>query len=349
MSVPPVFLSHLLIRKSVAFAGNTLLLYDYFLTLPLEVSYIWKSPWSLVKVLFLVNRYGNLVGQTVVMLEETGFLSHGLQQFCGAFQLYSAILAILSGESIRFLVVLRACAILRIKRSIAVLLNALYVIYGIGMLVMANYLKKNIHPLPFMYLNETGICYSPIPPNSWITMAIVLILDTFIFSIVCFRLSKMLWDSRRAPPSQLIRLLARDALLFYIAAVFNAVFTIVCWTVYSQDPRSFIQDSVTNPFLSVVGQRLVLNLRRLGARPYSIQDFSFSRDVNRHMSVTVDRQVWCQSDHADKETTNPTMNHPVDHNYETEWVDGLDEEAYELCVLPQDLHLENAGQVVDGT
>ncbi|KAF8996802.1 hypothetical protein BDQ17DRAFT_1329743 [Cyathus striatus] len=34
-----------------------LFLYEYFITLDLEVKYIWNSPWTLIKTLFLVTRY----------------------------------------------------------------------------------------------------------------------------------------------------------------------------------------------------------------------------------------------------------------------------------------------------
>lgn len=42
-----------------------------------QVEYIWQAPWTLVKAGFLLNRYGNLVGQTVITLQELGFISQG--------------------------------------------------------------------------------------------------------------------------------------------------------------------------------------------------------------------------------------------------------------------------------
>lgn len=45
-----------------------------------QVEYIWKSPWTLVKAGFLLNRYGNLVGQTVITFQEIGFFGPGSQQ-----------------------------------------------------------------------------------------------------------------------------------------------------------------------------------------------------------------------------------------------------------------------------
>jgi hypothetical protein len=44
--------------------------------------YIWNAPWTLVKVMFLINRYGNLLGQTFVLLEEAGLLTNNSQEVC---------------------------------------------------------------------------------------------------------------------------------------------------------------------------------------------------------------------------------------------------------------------------
>ena len=45
-----------------------------------QVEYIWEAPWTTVKAGFLLNRYGNLVGQTVITLEEIGFFGLGSQE-----------------------------------------------------------------------------------------------------------------------------------------------------------------------------------------------------------------------------------------------------------------------------
>lgn len=47
------------------------------------MQYIWKAPSTAVKIGFLVNRYGNVIGQTFIMLEETGYLSQGSEEVCG--------------------------------------------------------------------------------------------------------------------------------------------------------------------------------------------------------------------------------------------------------------------------
>lgn len=39
----------------------------------LQVNYIWPSRWSLVKVMFLANRYGGIAMQAVGNAQQSGF------------------------------------------------------------------------------------------------------------------------------------------------------------------------------------------------------------------------------------------------------------------------------------
>ncbi|KAG2072387.1 hypothetical protein BDR04DRAFT_984472, partial [Suillus decipiens] len=105
--------------------GYTVLIYDYLLTLNDEILYIWNAPWTIVKVLFLINRYGNLAGQTLVQLEEAGILAHSqftfidlwMVQFCQRFTIVTSFIMVISSESIHILVLTRAWAIWGAQRG----------------------------------------------------------------------------------------------------------------------------------------------------------------------------------------------------------------------------------------
>lgn len=45
------------------FGDTVLLLYDYFLTFPLEVSEIWRGRFTIIKGLFCINRYSAILCQ----------------------------------------------------------------------------------------------------------------------------------------------------------------------------------------------------------------------------------------------------------------------------------------------
>ncbi|KAF9232230.1 hypothetical protein BU15DRAFT_81467 [Melanogaster broomeanus] len=290
MSVPPEFLNLLFVRKSFFFAGHSLLVYDYLLTFSREVEYVWGAPWTIVKATFLLNRYGNLIGQSVVVLEETGNLSHGSEKFCANFNLSAAIFMIFSAESIHILVLTRAWAIWGCTYRAAVSLILLYVVYVLVVVGMMVYGATTADFVDFQYLDQIGVCVSPISSFGWPSFVVTLLLDTGMFATVMYSLRKFSNDSRHLYPSILLRLLVRDAVVFYIAGVFNNLFTIICWTVYRTDPRNLTTLGLSFPLLSMVGQRLVLNLRGFQTRHYTTRDLS--REVNRQMEAMGGTSFW---------------------------------------------------------
>ena len=190
--------------------------------------HIWNAPWTFVKSLFLINRYGNLIGQTFVMLEETGYLSHGSRhvylpaflshrssslahQFCIVFRIFCQLFSIFSGESIRgeyvtpplkvhfcqrniVFVVMRTCAILGCRPRVTLMVNTLYIVYGLTIIVVSASLllshadgecdvlsreiilidQNFLAVMQFEYLDEVGICIMPIPRMSSIFLTLLI-------------------------------------------------------------------------------------------------------------------------------------------------------------------------------
>ncbi|KAH7907448.1 hypothetical protein BJ138DRAFT_1160132 [Hygrophoropsis aurantiaca] len=54
--------------KYLGALSATVLIYDYLLTSELEVKYVWKYPWSAVKILYLATRYTPFIDTTVMVL-----------------------------------------------------------------------------------------------------------------------------------------------------------------------------------------------------------------------------------------------------------------------------------------
>jgi hypothetical protein len=47
-----------------------ILVYDYFITLDSEVSFIWPGDWTLVKYIFFVNRYLPFIDASLVLYHQ---------------------------------------------------------------------------------------------------------------------------------------------------------------------------------------------------------------------------------------------------------------------------------------
>ncbi|KAF9232832.1 hypothetical protein BU15DRAFT_67113 [Melanogaster broomeanus] len=249
-----------------------------------KVEYVWGAPWTVVKATFLLNRYGNLIGRSFVALEETGILKSRLRR---AFGLFGSIFAIFSAESIHILVLMRAWAIWGCTYRVAVLLILLYVIYILAVIGMTIYAATSANFVDFQYLDETGVCVIPIPPLVPVARHRNVRHGHAQSSQANKGHSRPLSLSPATPSSVAFYIMGLTALQ---ASAYNDLFSIVCWTIYSNDPRNVLDVALSYPLLSMVGQRLVLNLRGVQTRPYATHDLS--REVDRQMAAMEGTSFW---------------------------------------------------------
>ncbi|KAG1805536.1 uncharacterized protein BJ212DRAFT_1303995 [Suillus subaureus] len=234
MAPSPEFMQDVWVRKMFCTTGHTLLVYDYFLTLKDEVCYIWNRPWTIVKVMFLINRYGNLIGQTFIRLEEAGLLSHGSQ--------VSRFIFLLSNCSHAYV------GHLGTQKRVAKILIWSYAFYILVLTGTAMY--GATIPIQFAQLDVTHICIGTAP-------------ILFVSTMRCLRIYSREFQSLY--PSDLLHILFRDAIVFFIKKKRTA---------YADNPKCFIAKAFSTPIVSVAGQRLVLNLRGSEGRTYSTRDLS---------------------------------------------------------------------------
>ncbi|KAG0707929.1 hypothetical protein DFH29DRAFT_1075917 [Suillus ampliporus] len=298
MLLTPQFMEGLWVRKSFSAAGHTFLVYDYFLTLKDEIRYIWNAPWTAVKVLFLLNRYGNLIGQTFIRLEEAGLLAHDSREFCRRFAVLTTCFMFLSTESIHILVLLRAWAIWGTRKIVTKVLIWSYVSYILMLLVGSMY-NVNAYHYPFPHLDMIHVCVATMPKYVWLIYFGSFILDTLLFVLTMRSLRRYSREFHHLYPSNLLHVLFRDATMFFMASMFSSALTIASWTAYSHNPKYFLGKGFASPLLSVVGQRLVLNLRGLKTRTYSTREIS--REVDRQLEAFAEADTPCEDDMGDLE------------------------------------------------
>lgn len=66
-------------EKVSTVAACVLFVWDYILTFGLEVQYIWKSRWTVVKVVYLIQRYLPFVDSCYLELYSKRWIHSGLQ------------------------------------------------------------------------------------------------------------------------------------------------------------------------------------------------------------------------------------------------------------------------------
>ncbi|KAG1738999.1 hypothetical protein EDB19DRAFT_1712426 [Suillus lakei] len=282
MSPSPQFMEGLWVRKSFSAAGHTVLVYDYLLTFRDEYVYIWKAPWTSVKILFLLIRYGSLIGQTAIRLEEAGLLAHGSQKFCQHFATFTTCFMFVSTESIHILVLVRGWAIWGTRKRVTKILIWSYLSYIVMLLVCSSrsLLAGNVQ---FSFLDEIHVCVATMPKLVWLVYVGSFILDAVLFVLTMRSLQRYSREFHQLYPSSLLHVLVRDAILFFLASMFSNALTVASWTAYGNNPKYFLGKGFATPLLSVAGQRLVLNLRGLQTRTYATRDLS--REVDRQLQA----------------------------------------------------------------
>ncbi|KAG1859823.1 hypothetical protein F4604DRAFT_1153054 [Suillus subluteus] len=289
MAPSPEFMQDLWVRKIFCTIGHTLLVYDYCLTLEDEVCYIWNCPWTVVKVMFLINRYGNLIGQTFIQLEETGLISHGSQVFCQRFAFATACFMALSAESIHIIVLMRTWAIWGTQKRVANILIWSYVSYILVMMGTATHGAITSH-LQFAQLDVTHICVTDAPSYIWLICCGSFVLDAVLFvsTMRCLRIYSR--EFQPLYPSDLLHILVRDGKPAQLITLLKKKKR----TVYADDPKCFIAKGFATPLVSVAGQRLVLNLRGSEGRTYTTRDLS--REVDRQLEAFAAADSPCRDD-----------------------------------------------------
>ncbi|KAG1874459.1 hypothetical protein F4604DRAFT_1764894 [Suillus subluteus] len=213
------FFDQIWVRKALSATGHTVLIYDYLLTFNDEILYIWNAPWTVVKVLFLINRYGNIAGQTLIRLEEAGILAHNSQFFCQRFSIITSYFMFISSESIHILVLIRAWAIWGAQRGMSNILIGSYVSYVLILLGVSSYGAHHDSSEEYLYLDLVKICVSAMPKLMWLCYVGSFILDAITFVLTARSLRRYSREFQGLYPSNLLLLLVRDATIFFVVSV----------------------------------------------------------------------------------------------------------------------------------
>lgn len=273
--ITPALIYDVWLQRAAVVAGYALLVHDYFLTLSVEVEYIWGAPWTPVKSIYLANRYFALLGQTVICMQTTGFVA----TVTGGCEFYSIILGthiLVSLETAHVLVFLRAWAIGGGNRRILWSVVAVYITSVVSLAVAVT---KGENFSNFKPTVRSG-CYRPVPDHAWLFFLASLVVDSLLFCMTMSGL-RSYRKSFRNGSLQLIQALMRGATAFYVVNACYCVLGIVSWTRYQNSPSSFTVPGFFIPVLAICSQRVVHDLRQVAPLPCCTQD----------LSQVIDRQV----------------------------------------------------------
>ncbi|KAH6913312.1 hypothetical protein BKA70DRAFT_1397349 [Coprinopsis sp. MPI-PUGE-AT-0042] len=284
-----------IIQKCIVAVSSGLLYYDYFLTLPREVAWVWQAPrkCSWMTIIFYINRYLLLVGQPIVLFRSF-WPSSDLDRLpvCVALGLFRQYFAIIVQVVVAVFMILRTYALYNFdRRVLAFFILAMMATTGnaISSVMMSD--RTDFSPKD---LTACG-CILPFPDtnahrvaSAWIGL---LAFDAVTF---LFTLRKSLKEPSLGG-STIMRVLLRDGAIYFGIMTALTVGTVASYfsdnvgismtqatllLTVTQPYRRGNTSPLTNVVSSCLVSRLILNLRDpcLSSRftPRSVQG---TRDV----------------------------------------------------------------------
>jgi len=236
-----------LAQMCIQYASIALIYYDYLLTFPAEVRYIWGQRFRLSTLLYIFCRYA-LVANIVYLMSITGHLSTD----CDVGYIVSSSLSILA----------RACVlIVGITRTYAVYDASRVILIVFGTLGVACVCIDMLH-VPTVRCN--GVAHSPFQMMSSILAVMVVILEfslTVLTSLRCIQTLRSFGDWTSQKNSLNYQILRQT--LLYFGTVFGFALTALIFDL-TAIAGSFIQKLINALNLPVAGlmtARFFLHLR----------------------------------------------------------------------------------------
>ncbi|PIL37512.1 hypothetical protein GSI_01206 [Ganoderma sinense ZZ0214-1] len=252
----------LFFARAVTLAGYAILVAEAFEALPDEARHIWPARWSTVKVLYVINRYGNLVLLGASTLQTLGIWRSTAHDFCYNSTLALSLIQFTSYASVHVLVLLRAWATWGRHVKILLVLAALFVVYAVASIAILTW----------------GIV--SVGSFSWILWIPSLILECAIFVLTMVSIRKFDFHLHLACQLPIVRVIIRDAILYFILTLFSSLFNIFVWVFYGDRPLNLLGTSFTLCLMIPAGQRLVLDLRKVSSND-SLSTTRVGREVDR--------------------------------------------------------------------
>lgn len=209
--------------RYILHAALCVMIWDHMLTFHREVVFVWRARWTVIKALFLFNRYITTIVIAANVAITSG-LVHGLtNEFCQAYILISTALELLCISFVSFVVLFRLHAAWGGSRNSFVALFSLWSLSFLGAVVAYLFV---VYPAKRTLFHEDkfDICFGLIP-NLW-----VLWLPDAILHIVM--LTILVWNAISTPRSgrtRILGLLYREGILYYSTTLVVLVGGMITW------------------------------------------------------------------------------------------------------------------------
>ncbi|KAI0325786.1 hypothetical protein GY45DRAFT_1329807 [Cubamyces sp. BRFM 1775] len=247
----------------VKYAGvfsSTYLLLEIISTLEDEVRLIWPSRWSIMKVIFLLNRYSPLIDSTLGLSMMLGTTNPRSCDFQFHILIYTYTIGAFFSEAI---LIARTLALYEFKPWIICIMAAIALEVIIPGLIMSHRILSQIR-YPSMAVLEVAGCVPSIDDGqSWVLYMCVLISETVVIALTIYKM----WHTSAEvnQRSLLVWTMYRDGSLYYVVLLVLSVVNL-CFMLLAPKAATSIIQMPLRVVHSTLCTRVLLNLRKVAAR-----------------------------------------------------------------------------------
>lgn len=259
-AIPPTVLRGIegfTLCKHINVAAVAILAYDYLLTLPDEIEYIWHGRWSPITLLFFTTRYLPFGDSPALLLHH--FANKPATLLCSVsitVQSWSFLVGVSLSEIV---LILRTTAIWGSSKPIAIFLSALLVATTIPSVYFVNRYANSIKFVPSPASVVDG-CFLGAADN----VLFVFYVGLQVFETVVFLLT--LWKAGSYLKGSFYRELYRDSVTFYAYLFTISLINTIVFFLTASPCRGGILTGLHRIIHAVLSGRIILNIRKAAAR-----------------------------------------------------------------------------------
>jgi len=244
--------------RYASLAASAIIVYDHLLTLDNEMELIWKSSWSIGKVLFIINRYYTLISVIVnnYALFGTTLTNSGCLRFYH-WQGWTGLIACMISETI---LQMRLYALYSLNKKILGLMVGSFLIASASAAAVLEIVLRQITAVSIRLPGLSSCIIATSPPSYFYAFWIpCLAFESLLCALALVRGFQTYRDGGSPSQSKLVRLLIRDSVCYYMVMFATYLTCLLIWIVnidLLEVPIGF-----TIAFSCVLGNRVILNVR----------------------------------------------------------------------------------------
>jgi len=237
-----------------------LFIYDYLLTLHLEIKLIWSSKWSSTKVLFLLVRYLTF-GSVLITVANQTFLGRQ-EKDCSVTVPMESWFLMMGTFFSEVVLAIRTWAVWRTDTFIGIGLAAMTIVNLVVQCVVLNKLVHSYEFAPPLYPGYRGCVTIRSDNLLWINYTTLAIVEAIVFTLMAISAFRLY---RQGTNGKLSHVIHRDGIMFYVYLLLISATNVILMRILPFD-QSIVLSFTEDVLYPVLTTRIVLNIRAVGSK-----------------------------------------------------------------------------------